>query len=55
MSFTTFFQDTLSFFSFPSLEATLEKLRILPHYASGAVLADGRQRASLSVQRIEAA
>ena len=50
LSFTTLFQDTLSCFSRPALAATLENLQIVPHYASGAVLAEGRQRACLSVQ-----
>jgi len=45
LSFTTLFQDTLSCFSNPSLAATLENFQIVPHYASGAVLAEGRQRA----------
>jgi len=45
LSFTTSFQDTLSCFYSPSLAATLENLQIVPHYDSGAVLAEGRQRA----------
>jgi hypothetical protein len=51
LSFTTLFQDTLSGHSAAALAATLEKFRIVPHYASGAVLAEARQRACLSVPR----
>jgi len=40
LSFRTLFQDTLSGYSAAALAATLEKVRIVPHYASGAVLAE---------------
>ena len=51
VSLTTWFQDILSGFSAASLAATLENLQVVPHYTTGAVLAEARQRACLSVQR----
>ncbi|HKR78941.1 MAG TPA: hypothetical protein VJR69_04490 [Nitrospira sp.] len=51
VSLIAWFQDTLSGFLEASLAATLENLQVVPHYATGAVLAEARQRACLSVQR----
>jgi hypothetical protein len=51
LSFEALFEDSLSNVSDLRLATTLENLQIVPHSASGAVFADGGQRACLSVQR----
>jgi hypothetical protein len=54
LSLLTPFQDSLSDVSHLILATTLENFQIVPHCASGAVFAEGRQRAYLGAREVEA-